>query len=397
MKLTLLTILSAASLCILPAQAQETLDTKIQTVIFQHYQTYRDREYFSAIQSSIQIGDKPLKTYVIGRISRDIKSRPIDAQTLFNLGSITKSFTAALMLMAEKDKKLKLEADFTQYLPEYAKWSGLSLTRLLNMSTGLPNYTDSPTLNYLVTQDLKRVWNERELIAWVYPQNLPVAPPLKPGYFYTNTAYILSGLILEKQFQQPFKTLLENYLLKPYRLIQTFYPIPAYSQDVQNRLARGYSYNNYNNPELAGRDVTDNNLSWAGAAGGLVANSEDVVRWVRVLFSENQLLDAQQKQKLMQIVSFKTGQPLAVTTADDPRGYGLGVAQGYDEEIGRHWFYEGETLGYRSLYLYVPCNQIIVSALFNSAVDDDNDHAGALLKQIYQTILQEYPQSQCKS
>ncbi len=397
MKLTLLTILSTLSLCALPIQAQETFDTRIQTVLSQHYQTYRDREYFSAIQSSIQIDGQPIKTYVIGQISRDINSRPIDAQTLFQLGSITKSFTAALMLMAEKEQKLNLETDFTQYLPEYAKWSGLPLTRLLNMSTGLPNYTDSPTMNYLVTQDLRRIWDERELIDIVYPQNLPVTPPLKPGYFYTNTAYILSGLILEKQFKQPFKAVLENYLLKPYDLTQTFYPIPAYSQDVQNRLARGYSYNNYDNPELTGQDVTENNLSWAGAAGGLVANSEDLVRWVRVLFIENQLLDIQQKQKLMQMVSLKTGQPLAVTTADDPRGFGLGVVQGHDEELGRYWFYQGETLGYRSVYLYFPCNQIIVSALFNSAVDGDNDHAGALIKQIYKTILTEYPQFQCKS
>ena len=161
----------------LPVQAQANLDSQIQQVLNQHYQTYRDREYFSAIQSSIQIGDQPVRTYVVCQMSRDAKGEPINSQMLFNLGSITKSFPAALVLQAEKAGKVDLEADFTEYLPEYKKWSGISLTRLLNMTSGLPNYSDTATVNYLMAQNLTRFWPELELISTIYPQNIDPAPP----------------------------------------------------------------------------------------------------------------------------------------------------------------------------------------------------------------------------
>ena len=380
----------------LPVQAQTDLDSQIQQVLNQHYQTYRDREYFSAIQSSIQIGDQPVRTYVVGQTSRDAKGEPINSQTLFNLGSITKSFTAALALQAEKAGKVDLEADFTEYLPEYKKWSGISLTRLLNMTSGLPNYSDTATVNYLMAQDLTRFWTESELISTVYPQNVDPAPPLKSGYFYSNTAYILSGMILEKQYQQPLKTLLENYIFKSHSLHNTFYPVPDYPEAVKQRLVHGYNYNNYDSPELTGQDVTTNNLSWAGAAGAIVANSEDLVKWIRLLFVENELLDAKQKAKLQQIASIKTGKAIAETTAEDNRGFGLGVVQGYDSGLGRYWFYEGETLGYRAVYFYLPCQKMIVTTLVNSSVADSNDHAGQLTKEIYQVMAKANPQNSCQ-
>jgi D-alanyl-D-alanine carboxypeptidase len=381
----------------LPVSAQSKLDERIQAILAEHHRTYRDLEYFSAIQASIQIGDRPIQTYAIGRVSRDPNSPAIDSQTLFNIGSITKSFTAALLLIAEKEGKVDLGADFTQYLPEYKQWSGISLTRLLNMSSGLPNYTDSPTMNYRVTQDLTALWSDRQLIDIVYPRDLPLSPPLKTGYFYSNTAYILSGMVLEQQFGQPYKQLLEKYLIKPYALTQTFYPIPDYPPEVKKRLARGYSFNNYGNPELTGQDVTDNNLSWAGAAGAIVANSEDIIRWVKVLLGGDRLLNLKQQDKLRQLVSLQSGKNIDQITPEDPKGFGLGVVQSYQADLGRFWFYEGETLGYRALYLYFPCNQTVVSVAMNSAVDDSNDAIGKLAEAIYKASLKEYPQNTCTS
>lgn len=375
----------------LPAKANTTLDAAIQQTLEEHYQTYRDREYFSAIQSSVQVGNQPVKTYVVGTVSRDPQSDPITPQTLFNLGSITKSFTAVLLLQAETAGKIDLNQNFTDYLPQYALWPGISLTRLLNMTSAIPNYTDTPTLQYLISQDLSRFWTNAELVDFVYLPDVKPQPPLQSGYFYSNTAYILSGMILEKMYKIPFKELLENQILRPYNFQQTFYPIPDYTADQKVRLARGYNYNNYANPELTGRDVTDNNLSWAGPAGGVIGNTEDLVKWVRLLFVEDALLDASQKAKLTQVVSQSTGQPIARTTATDRRGFGLGIAQGHDADLGLYWFYEGETIGYRSLYVYVPCGQVIVTALVNSAVDESNDHLGPLVKRLYDVIKAHTP------
>ncbi|MBE9240225.1 serine hydrolase domain-containing protein [Synechocystis salina] len=375
----------------------EALDEKVQNILDEHYQTYKQDEFFSAIQLSTKVGDGETKTYVVGNKSHSPNSPAIDANSLFQIGSITKSFTAVLLLQAEAEGKVSLSNNFATYLPEYDRWSGVTITQLLNMTSGLPNYSDSPTLNYGFVQSPERIWQDEELVDLVYPRaNLP-SPPLNTGYAYTNTAYTLGGLILEKVYGQSYADLIDEKLLQSLELDNTFYPIPSYPPGILARMVEGNNFNPYTNPELTGRPFDSRNLSWAGAAGGLVANTQDIIDWVRALFIEDQLLNPQQKEKLTQLVSLASGEPIMGTTAAEPTGFGLGVVQGYHEDWGQYWFYQGETLGHRSFYLYFPCNEVIVSALFNSAVDDHNNNVKPLLVGVYQALLDDQPNLVCKS
>lgn len=375
----------------------ESMEGKVQAILDKHYQTYRNDEFFSAIQLSTKAGNGEIKTYVVGTKSHAPNSPPIDAKNLFQIGSITKSFTSVLLLQAEAEDKVNLGDDFTTYLPEYDRWNGVTITQLLNMTSGLPNYSDSPTVNYGFVQSPERIWQDKELVDVVYPQvNLP-APPLNTGYAYTNTAYTLGGLILEKVSGQSYAELIDEKILQPLQLNNTFYPIPSYPPVILARMVEGNNFNPYTNPELTGKSVDNSNLSWAGPAGGLVANTEDIVNWVRALFIEDELLTPQQKAKLTQVVSLATGQPIPGTNAEEPRGFGLGVVQGFDEDWGQYWFYQGETLGHRSFYLYFPCNEVIISALFNSAVNDQNNNVKPLLTGVYQALLDDQPNLACQS
>lgn len=365
----------------------------IQAIIDNHLQQYGEKEHFSAIQASIHVNGTR-KTYCAGRTSIHPDSELVTPSSLFNIGSITKSYTATLALMAEKEGKIVLKNPLQDYLNSYPHWGEWPLYKLLNMSTGIPNYSDSPTFNYLVSQNIRRFWSTDRLLDLVYSEKFN--PPFKSGYFYSNTGYILMEKVLSAQYNVSFKDLLIEKIIKPLKLMNTFYPIPVYSNAVSHRLVHGYSYNLYDNPELLGQDVTENNLSWAAGAGGLVANSEDVLRWVQALFIDNQLLNKAQLAKMQQLVSTKTGLPMSKPTKSDSRGFGLGIVESYNERMGRFWFYEGETLGYRALYLYVPCNKIIVSALFNSATNSENDRAGQLMQGIYDELLRLHPQLACK-
>ncbi|KTD17754.1 serine hydrolase domain-containing protein [Legionella jordanis] len=369
-----------------PTKAPLTPNAAITRMLQAHLEKYGKDEFFSAIQVSVKVKDQ-LNTYVAGRRSRQADSEPITPEDLFDIGSITKSFTASLALLAEGENKLKLTAPVSNYLNDYPHWGDINLNRLLNMSSGIPNYSDAPKINYLMSQNLRQFWNATDLLALVYPKN--VNPPRKPGYFYSNTGYILIQLILEKIHQTPFQALITDKIIKPLDLKNTFYPVPEYPAEVSKRLVHGYSYNIYDNPELLGQDVTDNNLSWAGAAGAVVANSEDVIHWVYELFLGNKLLNAHQKEQMQTLVSLSSGLPLKITHSKEPYGFGLGIAQGFDAKIGHYWFYEGETLGYRAIYMYVPCNEIIISALFNSATNQENDHARELVQNIYHYLLQQ--------
>ncbi len=365
-----------------------------QNALDKYYQAYNQLEYFSGIQVSFKANGK-LKTYTTGYRTHD-KKEAISPSDLFQIGSITKSYTAALALLAEKEDHFNLDNPVKTYLEAYPHWQDLSLTSLLNMTSGLPNYSDSPKINIGFADNIKRYWNRAELVDLVYNKNCN--PPLRTGYDYTNTGYILIDMILTASGQKSYSQLLDEQIFKPLKLNNTFYPIPSANTEISKRLVSGYAYNIYTNPELVGQDVRENNLSWAAAAGGIISNSEDVVRWVDALFLQNIVLTKEQQSKMQSLVSLKTGKPIKQTSAEEPRGFGLGVIEAYDEKIGRYWFYEGETLGFRALYMVVPCNKVIITALINSATNGDNDHSGELMQGLYQQVIAENPElGQCRS
>jgi D-alanyl-D-alanine carboxypeptidase len=371
------------------------VNTNIEQIFRNHYKQYKDQEYFSGASLSIYIPEQTIKNYYIGNMSHEKNSEKISSKTLFQIGSITKSFTAAIILQLEKENKLSLDDPLKKWLPTYSKWSDISIKQLLNMTSGLPNYSDMPLWAAEEYQNPSRAWKEEDLIHFAYPSG-KFSPPLKKGYAYTNTSYILAGLVIEKASDNHFTDELVRRTIKQAHLENTFYTGPLLDKKVQDRLAYAYNYNQYENPELVGKDVRDFNLSWAGAAGAVISNSEDIIKWVKALFVDDTLLDTTQKNKMMQIVSLSKGTAIKNTNKKDPYGFGLGVIQAFNNELGRYWFYEGQTLGFRATYMYMPCNGVIISSIFNSATNPENDHSGELMKAIYKSLLDQHSQLICK-
>lgn len=357
----------------------------IQTIMNDHLKQYGAMEHFSAIQVSVMKGNS-IQHYTAGKRSLDTDSPALSSEDLFEIGSITKSFTAALAVMAERDGKLSLKDTLGQHLKQYPDWSNLTLSGLLDMSTGIPNYSNSPTMNYQFSKNLRYSWSHESLMALAYPKT--GNPPRLSGYFYSNTGYVLMDMILSKQYHQPFPQLIRDHIFIPLKLQHMFYPLPEYPAGVMKQKVRGYSWNIYDNPELLGLDVTDANLSWAGAAGAIVANSAAVLSWVNHLFIEDKLLSKSEKRTMQSMISITTGKSVSQTDKDNPKAFGLGISQGYDEQIGRYWFYEGKTLGYRAIYMCKPEEKFIIVALFNSATNAENDHVGELIQKLYPLIQQ---------
>lgn len=362
------------------------LENKLNTIIKSHYQKYKDKEYFSGIGVAVSLPNKAISNYSIGTIAHEQTSAKMTADSLFDVGSITKSFTAVLVLKAMGQKKLSLSDPLDKTISDYPRWGKLNITQLLNMTSGLPNYTDTPTWNYLESQNLARQWSNSELIQFVYP-NAKHNPPLKAGYFYSNTGYILAAMILEKIHSTSFAEQLKKQIFNPLKLQHTYYLNPEKNSEAYHWLVHGYGYNQYDNPILVGKDLHLNHLSWAGAAGGIVASPTDVALWVRDLFESPTLLTQSQRDQMMQLVACDNGKRIASTSEKHSEGFALGVAQKYTKKIGRFWYYEGSTLGFRVLYIYIPYSKIIIVVAFNSAVNVENDHAHELATKLYQAII----------
>jgi D-alanyl-D-alanine carboxypeptidase len=88
----------------------------------------------------------------------------------------------------------------------------------------------------------------------------------------------------------------------------------------------------------------------------------------------------------MTLVSQTSGKPIAQTTPQEPRAFGLGVGEMLMPKMGRIWFYEGMTLGYRMTYVYLPKSHAIIAVGLNSQPDKKQDHVGQLMTEVYNRL-----------
>ena len=114
------------------------------------------------------------------------------------------------------------------------------------------------------------------------------------------------------------------------------------------------------NQPLIGRDVREDSTSWAQAAGGAISSARDVDTWMRAIFG-GQVVPPEQQAEWLQMVSSKTGEPIADVTPEDPQGFALGLVKATGRPVGRVWFYQGTTLGYRTLYVWFEDDDILVT------------------------------------
>ena len=105
--------------------------------------------------------------------------------------------------------------------------------------------------------------------------------------------------------------------------------------------------------------------SWMQSAGGAVSSARDVDRWMRAVFG-GKVVPPKQQQEWTELVSTKTGEPIATVSADDPEGFALGLAKRILGPLGAQWFYEGESLGYRTIYVWIADQDLMITVQTNS-------------------------------
>jgi D-alanyl-D-alanine carboxypeptidase len=304
---------------------------------------------------------------------------------LFQIGSNTKAFTAAIILQLEAENKLNINQTVGFWLPQYTNWSSVTIRQLLNMTSGIETYDDTPAWGHDYAANPTGFSSAVQLVAYV-DQNTP----LQHGWVYSNTGYELAQLIVEKASGNSYATEIQNRIINALGLHNTYYDANIYPASIQSQMVSGYFNNNGpGNEELApllGRDVKPFSVSWAQAAGGVVSSPGDLTRWVRALY-QGALLAPAQRTELLSLVSQATGTPIAQVSASDPRAFGLGAAQTFQPALGGPiYFYEGETLGYRMLYTYLPAQDAVLAIGLNSQPVGSDDQVGQLVLSVYNTL-----------
>ena len=272
---------------------------------------------------------------------------PLAPDMVFEIGSITKQFTAAGIMMLAEDGKLSIADPITKYLPDYPAYGDeITIEHLLTHTSGIVSYTGIP--GYMATKVMQDV-TPTDLIA-VF-QDLPVEFAPGARWAYNNSGYILLGAIIEAASGMPYAEFVEQRIFEPVGMRHAYY---GSSSRIIPRRASGYD---------GGEDgvVNQRYLSFTQpyAAGSLMMTVEEWHRWSRALFS-GQVVSAESLERMTT--------PFVLTNGDTTQyGYGLGTGDVRGRRAIRHG---GGIFGFATDGMYLPEEDVYVAVFANTTAND---------------------------
>jgi D-alanyl-D-alanine carboxypeptidase len=311
---------------------------------------------------------------------------PPRADTHFRIASNTKTMTAAVMMLLAQEGKLSLDDPVSRFIPQVPNGDLITISQLLNMRSGLYNYTNDSTISSSIDSDPAKVWTSTELLAIAFAH----PPNFRPGteYEYCNTNYVLLGGIAEKLDRKPLAQVMHDRLFDPQKMRHT--ELPGISANtIPEPYSHGYLYGSSSvalvgeplySPEvkaaaragtLLPKDYTEVNHSFALAPGGVISTANDLATWIKALVGGRVLGSTWQRRWLD---SLKPEDP------SKPHGqkYGYGIAQ-ISWGPNTIYFHGGETPGYISKISYDPANDLTLIVWTNLTISLDGQQTANTL------------------
>src|SRR4028119_2314806 len=207
------------------------------------------------------------------------------------IGSVTKTFTATLLLQAAEERLLSLDDTIDQYVKGVPNGDKITLRQMSDMTSGIASYTANEQWANELLSDPHRVWKPEELAQI----GIKDSPLFDPGteWFYSNTNYTLLGLVLEKVTDKPIGDLYREQIIEPLDLKNTSFPKPSDSS-IPEPHAQGYTLQGQSS---GGKpiDSTDWSPSEAWTAGQMISTVDDLLVSGRALGTGKGLLSTDHK------------------------------------------------------------------------------------------------------
>ncbi|GER91778.1 hypothetical protein KDW_59400 [Dictyobacter vulcani] len=265
----------------------------------------------------------------------------VTPQTVFGLGSVTKPFTATLIMLLEQQGKLRLDAPIQTYLPDYPRYEyEVTLTHLLTHTSGIPNFVTQPGF----WEHGAHLQSVAEIVASF--QDLPLE--FEPGtrYSYCNSGYVLLGCIIEKILDLDYGQALQSMIFEPLEMTHSSY---LQREDIIPYRAGGYERNAHeyqNAPYIA--------TAAHYAAGGIGSSLDDLLLWQQALRA-GRLLDHQLQARMYTPLTFNNGE-----RENYGLGWGIGSYRGH-----AYRSHAGGVPGYSSFICYFPQDDLSIILLSN--------------------------------
>ncbi|MBJ8110204.1 beta-lactamase family protein [Bacillus cereus group sp. N6] len=300
---------------IVKAEPTQSVSSSVQT------STQRDRNSVKqAVRDTLQLGFPGIlaktseggKTWSYAAGVANLSSKkPMKTDFRFRIGSVTKTFTATVVLQLAEENRLNLDDSIEKWLPGVIQGNGyddkqITIRQLLNHTSGIAEYTRSKSFNLM---DTKKSYRAEELVK----MGSSMPPDFAPGksWSYSNTGYVLLGILIETVTGNSYAEEIENRIIEPLELSNTF--LPGNSSVIPGtKHARGYiQLDGASEP----KDVTYYNPSMGSSAGDMISTADDLNKFFSYLLGGKLLKEQQLKQMLT-----------TVPTGEAALGrYGLGI------------------------------------------------------------------------
>ena len=306
---------------------------------------------------------KPIYRKAFGNANLELDV-PMSPNNVFEIGSITKQFTAVSILMLTEQGKLKFEDEITKYIPDYPTLGKtITIHHLLNHTSGIKSYTGMESFRVLARNDM----TPTELIDVFKNEPMDFDPGEK--FLYNNSGYILLGHIIEIISGQSYEDFVETQIFEKLQMENSYYG--KMKQIIPNR-ASGYQNrdDNYINADYL-------SLTLPYAAGSIMSNVDDLLTWQNAL-RDNTLISKESMEKAIHGSELNDGTHI-------PYGYGLGEGSVNGSTSYQHG---GGIFGYTTMGIYLPKEDVFVSVLTNC---DCNSPTGVATKIAAMAIGKPFP------
>ncbi len=291
----------------------------------------------------------------------DLKTlRPIDGRTNFRLASVTKPFTAAAVMLLARDGKLRYEDRLTDVFPDFPEYGrAITIRNILNHTSGLPDYEDlMPPRNASLPVEQVQIKDAEVLELLKREPAGKFAPGTK--WAYSNSGYVLLGLVVEKISGRPFAEFLRDRIFIPLNMKNTV----AYERGKKKVANRAFGHSREGG---RWRETDQSPTSATLGDGGVYSSLLDLAKWDEAL-RQHRLLSEAEMEPALTLVRTESG--TAVEPDGTPADYGFGWFLNPWKGRARMWHY-GETVGFRTaiqrfvdggLTVIVLCNRAGVDA-----------------------------------
>lgn len=264
----------------------------------------------------------------------------IHVDDLMQIGSNTKQFVAVAILMLQENKQLSLNDEIVKYFPDLTQFQGIKVKNLLNHTSGIPNYTDFK--EFMILANEGKIKTSEDIFNFIKDKPLEFSPNAK--WNYSNTGFILAGMIIEKVTGRIWSEYIKSEILTPLGMRHTGY----YNPFNDNSLVRGHVFGDKGIVEFP-----IFNLAWADSAGAFSSNVSDLEKWLDIYENSN-LISEESKQFLK-------------TPFLNNYSLGLFVNQKFNDTV---FYHGGRTPGFISDMIYFSKAKLKIIVL------DNNDGLG---------------------